>query len=138
MTRGDFAHFLRLSLDLLSERAKIAGKIPHRIGLFSPHNPQNLKGANDIKKLDKKEPFADSVKLLLLNYEIALVGEKKEFSGKSPISQNEVIEIWTKIFGADAVPVNFKPETGGRIMTRGEFALFLQESFGVLTYKVLP
>lgn len=138
LTFGDFAHFLRLTLDLLSERAAASGKLPRREKLFFRHNPQNVKSASDIKKLDKKEPFADSVKTLLLTYDIAPLNEKKEFTGSAVIRQSEAIDVWTKIFGADAVPVNFTFETGDHIMTRGEFALFLQESLGVLTYKILP
>lgn len=139
LTRGDFAHFLRLTLDLLSERARIGGKFPRRIGLFYPLNPQNLKITDKIKGLGNKEPFSESVRILLSKYDISLLDKKKEFSGKMPLTQTKILDLWTKIFGADAVPVNFERENGGeRIITRGEFALFLQESLNVLTYKVLP
>jgi hypothetical protein len=50
--------------------------------LFFPFNPQNLKSANDIKKLNKKEPFFNSVKTLLLKYDVAFVNEKKRVSGQ--------------------------------------------------------
>ncbi|MDQ6785881.1 MAG: TonB family protein [Acidobacteriota bacterium] len=139
LTRGDLAQFLRLTLDLLSERAAASGKLPRDIGLFNSLNPQNLKNADNIKKLGKKEPYNESVKILLLKYDISLADEKKEFQGKTFVTQSELLDLWTKIFGADAVPVNFERENGGeRIITRGEFALFLQESLNVLTYKVLP
>jgi len=140
LTRGDFAHFLRLTLDLLSERAKIINKIPGKIGLFYSYNPTKLTSADKIKDLDKKKnPYFDSIKILLEKYEIASVDDSKNFRGNLPLTQNEVIDLWTKIFGAEAVPVNFeKIKNGDRIFTRGEFALFLQESLGVLTYKVLP
>jgi hypothetical protein len=67
------------------------------------------------------------------------VNREKQFEGNLPLSNNEVIRYWEKIFGIDAVPVNFHLiKDGDRIMSRGEFALFLQESLNVLTYKVLP
>lgn len=138
LTRGDFAHFLRLTLDLLSERARAVNKFPRQINLFYSHNPQNIKSIDKIRNLGKNEPFLESVKVLLLKYDIAAVNEKGEFQGKAPLTQSQIVSLWAKIFGADAVPVNFAPENGERIMTRGEFALFLQESLGVLTYKVLP
>jgi len=139
LTHGDFAQFLRLTLDLLSERAKNANKIPRQIGLFYPNNPNKLVSLNKIKDLDKKSPFLDSLKVLLLKYDISLAGEKNEFNGKLPLTQNQLIDLWANIFGADAVPINFQRTNGGdKIITRGEFALFLQESLGVLTYKVLP
>ncbi len=138
LTRGDFAHFLRLTLDLLNERARNANKIPRAVNLFYPYNPNRLGSIDKIKDLDKKAPFLESVKVLLLKYDISLAGEKNEFGGKLPLSQNELLDLWTKIFGADAIPLNFERTNGDRIITRGEFALFLQESLGVLTYKVLP
>lgn len=139
LTGGDFAHFLRLTLDLLGERAKNANKFPRQIGLFYSLNPNKFTSLDKIKELDKKSPFLDSVKVLLLKYDISLADEKNEFGGRLPLTQNQLIDLWTKIFGADAVPVNFQKINGGdRIITRGEFALFLQEGLGVLTYKVLP
>jgi TonB family protein len=139
LTRGDLAVFLRYTLDLLSERADAVGKLPRQIGLFNSLNPQSLKTADNIKKLGKKEPYFESVKALLLKYDISLADEKNEFQGKTPVTQKELLDLWTKIFGADTVPINFEVENGGeRILTRGEFALFLQESLNVLTYKVLP
>lgn len=139
LTRGDFAQFLRLTLDLLGERAKAAGKLPRQIGLFYPYNPNKLASADKIKDLDKKSPFLESVRVLLLKYDISVAGEKNDFDGKLPLTHNRLIDFWTKIFGAEAIPVNFaQTNIGDRIITRGEFALFLQESLGVLTYKVLP
>ncbi len=139
LTRGDFAHSLRLTLDLLSERAKIANKLPGEINLFYSFNPQKLVAAGEFKDLKRTDAFNESVKTLLLKYDIALVNERGEFQGKLYLTNNETIDLWTKIFGGDAVPVNFqKISDGDRIITRGEFALFLQESLQVLTYKVLP
>ncbi len=140
LTRSDFAHSLRLTLDLLSERAKIVNKTPAKIGLFYPLNPQKIISADKIKDIDKKKnPYFDSVKILLEKYQIVLVDGNRNFNGNLPQTQNETIDLWTKIFGAEAVPVNFERiKKGDRIFTRGEFALFLQESLNVLTYKVLP
>lgn len=141
LTRGDFAEFLRRTLDLLAERARAAGKLPHEINLFYPLNPQNLKSADGIKNLDKKAAYIESFKTLLLTYDIALTDEKQEFSGRNVLTRVEVNRLWTSIFTAEAVPVNFALGGGigdERIMTRGEFALFLRESLDVLTYKTLP
>jgi TonB family protein len=139
LARGDFARFLRLTLDLLTERAAAVKKLPREIGLFNSHNPQRIVIAESIKDLKANAPFYDSVKTLLLKYDIALTNEKNEFQGKIHLTNNEVIDVWSKIFGAEAIPINFKRVTDGdRIISRGEFALFLQESLQVLTYKVLP
>jgi hypothetical protein len=114
-------------------------KLPREIGLFNSHNPQRIVIAESIKDLKANAPFYDSVKTLLLKYDIALTNEKNEFQGKIHLTNNEVIDVWSKIFGAEAIPINFKRVTDGdRIISRGEFALFLQESLQVLTYKVLP
>lgn len=139
LTRGDFAHFLRLTLDLLSERAAAAAKIPREINLFFPNNPQKLKLIGEIKDFKPKDAYAESVKTLLLKYDIAPVNERNEFQGAQFLTVNETIDLWSKIFGEEAIPVNFEkiPE-GDRIISRGEFALFLKESLQVLTYKVLP
>jgi TonB family protein len=139
LTHGDFAQFLRLTLDLISERAKNANKIPRQIGLFYPYNPNKLTSLDKIKEINKKVPYLDSLRVLLLKYDISLGGEKNEFDGKFPMTQNQLIDLWTKIFGAETVPINFERTIrNDKIITRGEFALFLQESLGVLTYKVLP
>lgn len=139
LTRGDFAQFLRLTLDLLSERAKNANKIPRQIGLFYSYNPNKLTSLDKIKDIDKKVPYLDSLRVLLLKYDVSLGGEKNEFDGRLPMTQNQLIDLWTKIFSAETVPINFERTIrNDKIITRGEFALFLQESLGVLTYKVLP
>ena len=140
LTRGDFVQSLRLTLDMLSERAKNINKTPDKIGLFYSYNPQKITSADDIRDMDKKKnPYFNSMKTLVEKYQIALVNDSKNFNGNLPLTQNEVIDLWTKIFSEEAVPVNFeKIKTGDRIFTRGEFALFLQESLNVLTYKVLP
>jgi hypothetical protein len=139
LTRGDFAHFLRVTLDLLAAKAKFANKNLRENRIFSTLNPQKIISVNKIEDLKSKEPFFDSVRILLQNYDIALVDENSEFRGSSSLTQNEVIDLWTQIFGAEAVPVNFKrTKNFERIISRGDFALFLQESLGVLTYKLLP
>jgi TonB family protein len=139
LTRGDFAQFLRMTLDLLFKRAKESNKIPYQIGLVKPFNLQNLASVSSVKDLDKKEPFYRSVGILLQTYNISLVNKDLNFQGKNPITKNEVIDLWTNIFGKEAVPVNFeKTQNGEQVFTRGEFALFLHESMQVLTYKVLP
>ena len=139
LTRGDFARFLRLTLDLISTQAAANNKIPREIGLFISLNPQNLASVAGIVDLKTTAPFYDSVKTLLLKYDIALTNESNEFQGSRYLTGNEVIDWWSKIFGTEAIPVNFeRTADGDRIISRGEFALFLQESLQVLTYKVLP
>ncbi|HLM60676.1 MAG TPA: S-layer homology domain-containing protein, partial [Pyrinomonadaceae bacterium] len=139
LTRGDFAQYLRSTLDLLSERAVSANKLPLEIGLFYPHNPQKTASVSFIKDVKPNAPFYESVKTLLLKYDISLTNDKNEFQGRLHLTNNELIDRWSKIFGAEAIPVNFGLITeGDRIISRGEFALFLDESLQVLTYKVLP
>lgn len=139
LTRGELAQFLRSTLDLLAARAIAANKSPREINLFYPHNPRKLSSVNAVKDLRPSEPFYDSVKTLLLKYDVALTDDKNEFRGSRYVTNNEAIDLWSKIFGAEAIPVNFsKIETGDPIISRGAFALFLQESLQVLTYKVLP
>lgn len=139
LTRGDFAHFLRLTLDLLVVRAKFANKDLRRLEMFSTYNPQKIVSVEKIKELKSKEPFYESVKLLLQNYDIAFVDENSAFDGNKPLTQNDLIDLWTRIFGEENVPVNFnKTENFERIVSRGDFAVFLQESLGILTYKLLP
>ena len=139
LTRGDFAHFLRLTLEMLSDRAKFVNKNPRELNIFSAFNPNKISSIGKIKDVKSKEPFYDSVKVLLVNYEIAMVNESGEFRGKASITQNELIDLWTNIFSADTIPVNFqKTENFERTISRGDFALFLNESLGVLTYKLLP
>lgn len=139
LTRGDFAEFLRLTLDLLFKRAGESNKIPLEIGLVKQFNPQNITSAKNIKDLKIKSPFANSVSVLLQTYNIALVDKDLNFNGNTPMTRNEVIELWRQIFGREAVPVNFEISVNNdQKFTRGEFALFLNESMQVLSYKVLP
>lgn len=139
LTRGEFAQFLRLTLDLLSERAAAAEKLPREINLFFPYNPQKLKLVGAIKDFESKDAYAESLKILLLKYDIAPVNERNEFQGAQFLTVNETIDLWSKIFGEEAIPINFeKTSDSDRIISRGEFALFLKESLQVLTYKVLP
>ncbi|NNE99783.1 MAG: hypothetical protein HKN25_12250, partial [Pyrinomonadaceae bacterium] len=139
LSKGEFAHFLRKTLDLLENRAKLAKKDPNEIGLFFPYNPYQIEAIDEISDINYERPYAESVSFLFSKYDILLTDNDRKFLGKTPLTQNEVIDYWSKIFGIDAVPVNFERIKGGdRIITRGEFALFLQESLYVLTYKVLP
>jgi TonB family protein len=139
LTRGDFVEFLRLTLDTLSVRAKFANKNLRESGVYSSFNPQKITLISKIKELNSKAPYFDSVKLLLQNYDIVLTNENLEFQGAKALTQNELIDLWKQIFGEDAVPVNFtKTENFERVISRGDFAVFLQESLGVLTYKLLP
>lgn len=139
LTRGDFAQSLRLTLDFLSEKAAAANKIPRQINLFYSYNPQKITSLSEVKNFETNYPYAESVKILLLKYDIILLSEAKEFRGDAALTQNEVIDLWTNIFGAEAVPINFqKTENNQRLLSRGEFAVFLEESLQVLSYKVLP
>lgn len=139
LTYGDFAYNLNLTLKLITERAKIVNKNPADINLYSSFNPQNLESADKIIELNNKKPYADAVKNLINNYKIAIVDKNNEFHGDVPLSNVEVVKYWGKIFGNESVPVNFQNTgTAERLMTRGEFALFLRESLEVLIYKVLP
>ena len=138
LTRGEFAHFLRLTLDHLSEKAKFTNKDLNKLNLFRPFNPSNLKTAEEIKDLEKNSPSAESVQKLLNNYKIALVDKDLKIQTYSNISQKEIIEIWKEIFGIEAVPIHFEKTSNGEFISRGEFALFLYESLRVLSYKVLP
>lgn len=139
LTVGDFAHFLRLTLDLLTERLKINEKTPAQINLFSAYNPSKINSSSDIKKLKNDGFYADSVKVLFQKYRIAIVDDERKFSGEKPLKQNELLDLWKKIFGEDALPIHFqKTAHADKILTRGEFALFLDESLRVLTYKVMP
>jgi TonB family protein len=139
LTRGDLAQFLRLTLDMLATRAKFAGKNPRDARIFFNFNRQKIKSVDAVTDLKEKEPYFESVKILLQNYDVALVDANLEFGGQKIVTQNELIDVWTQIFGPGAVPVNFKKtENFERTVSRGDFALFLQESLGVLTYKLLP
>ncbi len=139
LIKGDFAHFLLLTLDLLKDKAEFSAKNPEKIGLYRNYNPYRLKSADEFENLTNKNPYLKSIGYLLSKYDIALADKQKTFNGDSALTTVEVIFYWSQIFGEDAVPINFKqasmPE---KILTRGEFSLFLQESLYVLTYKVLP
>ena len=135
LTKGDFAHFLRQTLDLLSFRAKFAKLSLVEISLYKTYNPHNL---NEIE-FNPTEPFANSLKTLSDDYGIILADKNEKFDGNERLTQNEVIEIWAKIFGNEAVPVNFVANTEKtQTMSRGDFAIFLNESLEFLTYKILP
>lgn len=130
LTRGDFAHFLRLTLEMISAKSKANN-------FSNSYNPNKISSIGKIKDIKSKEPYYDSVKILLQTFDIAIVNETSEFRGGASLNQNELIEIWTNIFGADAVPINFeRTENYQRIVSRGEFAVFLNESLGVLLYKI--
>lgn len=138
LTRGDFAHFLRSTLDLLTAKAVEAKKDARELNLYFSYKPKNI-NADQLNGLDKTQPFADSFQLLLSKYEIDLSdGENRVFPNQA-LTVNEVLDLWNRIFGVEAVPVNFLPSPNERrLMTRGDFALFLDESLQVLEYKVLP
>lgn len=139
LTRADFAQFLRLTLDFLDARAKLANKNAKEINLFVAFNPQKIASVEKIKDFRKNQPFSDSVKTLLEKYDIVLVDGLQQFRANQYLTQNELIDVWTQIFGAETVPINFrKTENFERTLSRGAFALFLYESLGVLTYKILP
>lgn len=139
LLRGDFAHFLRLTLDALAAKAAAVNKLPREINLFQPRNPNQLTSINAFKNLKPSAPFYESVKTLLQKYDIVVADSKNDFQGDAFLTADEVMDFWTQIFGAEAIPVNFKKvEDFNPIISRGEFALFLQESLQVLNYKVLP
>ncbi|CAN5525774.1 hypothetical protein BH10ACI1_BH10ACI1_28190 [soil metagenome] len=139
LTRGDFVQFLRLTLEMLSEKAKSSNKNLAQLDIYNSYNPQKISSIGKIKNLKTTEPYYNSIKILLQNYEIALVDENSEFRGNQILTQNELIEIWTEIFRAEAIPVNFeRTENFQRTLSRGDFALFLNESLGILIYKLMP
>lgn len=139
LTYGDFIYSLNSTLKLITERAKIVNKNPADINLYASFNPQNLDSIEKISRLDNKKPYAEAVKNLLQSYQIAIVDKNNEFHGEVPLTNFEIIKYWRKIFGEESIPVNFENnEDAEKLMTRGEFALFLRESLEVLMYKVLP
>ena len=139
LTSGDFAQYLRATLDFVFERASESGKNPREINLFFSYNPKNLSPENYLQNFDKNRPFADAFPVLLSKYDVDLTKGENKISGSEPLSVNEVIEWWKLIFGAEALPVNFQLSANERrLMTRGDFAVFLDESLQVLAYKVLP
>jgi len=139
LTKGEFAHSLRMTLDLVSDRAVLSKKDPVKIGLYKSFNPEEIKSVSEIQDFRNDQPYSKSLEILLSKYDITLTNRGKIFRARIPVTQNEIIDFWTQIFGSDSVPINFKKLQGNdRVFTRGEFALFLHESLYVLTYKVLP
>ena len=139
LTKGEFIYFLHKTIDLLQQKAKLANKDSTKFSLINSYNPQKIKSIKEIRDIDIGKPFAESIEFLLSKHNISFVDEDKKFRGKLPLTNNEIIDYWSKVFGKDAIPVNFeKIQNGDRVFTRGEFALFLQESLYVLSYKVLP
>ena len=139
LTRGDFAQFLRLTLDMLSENIKNSNGSLKQIKVFSAYNLRKINSASKIKGLENDKFYSDSVKILLQTYNIAIVDNENRFQANQPLKLNELLNLWTEIFGEDAVPIHFhKSIQSDKMITRGEFALFLNESLRVLTYKVLP
>lgn len=135
LTKGDFAHFLRETLEMLDWRGKLAQKPIKEIGIYQPYNPNNLKEI----EFNPKAPFAESLTILSEKYEIILAEKDGVFAGDLSLKKAEINEIWRNIFGEEAVPVNFLSEKDDdKEMSRGVFAIYLKESLDVLTYKVLP
>jgi TonB family protein len=134
LTIGDFTVFLEKTLILLDEKSKLANK-PNKI--YQPFNKLKLKKIDEISNLGEKRPYFQSVKNLFEKYDIILVDEDFKFNGENVLSQNEVIKFWQEIFGEDVLPVNFQ-KISDKVFTRGDFAIFLNESLEILTYKTLP
>ncbi|MBX7171992.1 MAG: energy transducer TonB [Pyrinomonadaceae bacterium] len=135
LTKGDFAHFLRQTLQMLDWRGKLANKNPAKIGLYQSFNPHNLKEI----EFNPTAPYSESIKILLDKYGIVLANEDGNFAGDSVMSKGEIIRIWRRIFDDEAIPVNFLTiKNQDEVMTRGDFAIYLKESLDVLTYKILP
>lgn len=134
---GDFAHQLRLTLDFLKRQAEIAMVDPRTV--YTDLNPKGIKPDNRIDFADPKSAYVDSIRALLKDYNVSLFDAKNEFDGREAMRRGEIVAIWNGIFGEDAVPVNFMSAgTENEVVSRGEFAIFLQESLRVLTYKLLP
>ncbi|MFV0389107.1 MAG: energy transducer TonB [Pyrinomonadaceae bacterium] len=139
LNKGDFLQFLYLTLKMLENRAAVAGKDFETAGVFNHLNEHELISTSQIADFDSRKPYAAAAEVLFNYYGIVLVDSNRELKGNLPLSQNEVMDYWAKIFGDDALPVNFQRiSKGDRVMTRGEFALFLRESLYVLTYRTLP
>ncbi len=137
MPRGDFAHQLRLTLEFLRMRATDAGIATDR--LYRASNPKRIDAGDKIRFSERDAAYSDSIVVLLRNFDISLFDDRDEFDGRTAVRRGEVISIWKRVFGDDVIPVNFEqPETADRVISRGEFALFLQESMRILTYKLLP
>lgn len=135
LTRGDFAHFLRQTLEMLDWRGKLAQKPIKEIGLYQSYNPHNLQEI----EFSPKSPYAESLTILLDKYGIILAEKDGVFAGDSSLTKIEVNQIWREIFGEEAVPINFlNEEDTDQKLSRGDFAIYLKESLDVLSYKVLP
>lgn len=135
LNKGDFVHFLAQTVELLDNRAKIVNKNIREIALYQDYNPNNL----EYVEVSAGVPYANSYRVLLGKYRIVIAEKNGTIDGKLPMTQNEVIEIWRSVFGEEAVPVNFVyDKKNDKVMNRGDFAIFLHESLGYLTYKVLP
>ncbi len=129
---GDFAAFLERTLEARAEAAK---KKPEEIGLYVRFNPKNLEKLEFIPEA----PYAEALKTLFERCRIVLADENANFDGEKPLDQTAVSNIWQAIFGEESIPVNFKDAASNpNPMTRGDFAIFLSESLGYLTYKKLP
>lgn len=135
LTKGDFVHFLRKTLEMLEWRGKLAQKPIDKSGLFRFYNPHKLKEF----EFYNNAPYAESLNILADQYKIILAEKDGNFGGNLNLKKREIIEIWREIFGKEAIPVNFlADENSDKEMSRGEFALYLKESLDYLTYKVLP
>lgn len=135
LNKGDFVHFLAQTIELLDNRAKISNKNIKETSLYKDYNPNNLEYA----EVSAGVPYANSYRILLSKYRIVLAEKDGTINGKLPMTESEVIETWRSIFGEEAVPVNFVyDKKNDKVMSRGDFAIFLHESLGYLTYKVLP
>lgn len=135
LTKGDFAHFLRQTLEMLDWRGKFAQKPIKKIGLVKVYNPHKLKEFGYLEKM----PYTESLDILAMEFKIILAEKDGSFAGESALKQSEIIDIWQEIFGEEAIPVNFlSAKNSDKEMSRGEFALYLKESLDYLSYKVLP
>lgn len=135
LTRGDFIHYLRQSLEMLEWRGKLAQKPINEIGLYQPYNP------NKVKEIEYslKSPYAESINILSVEYKIILAEKDGSVNGDSVLTKAEIIEIWRNIFGEEAIPIHFlDSKDSDKEMSRGDFAIYLKESLEVLAYKVLP
>lgn len=135
LTKADFVHFLRQTLEMLDARSEIAKKKPSNIQLYKEFNPNNLQEI----EFNPNNPSAESLKILSQKYKIIVADANGNFAEESALTQKNINEIWSGIFGEEAIPVNFTSEIeADKEMTRGDFALYLKESLEVLTYKLLP
>lgn len=134
LTKGDFAHFLRQTIEMLEWRGKLAQKPIKKMGLVNDYNPFKLK---EIEYLGNT-PYAESLNVLAVDYKIILAEKDGSFAGETISKKSEIIEIWRSVFGEEAIPVNFLYDTSDKEISRGEFALYLKESLDYLSYKVLP